>query len=111
MRHISPRSRLLFVIALAATAVLGVSQPAAAEPDDGNRAWSVRPAGADGQPDKRTHYTLQGAPGNVVKDQVLVTNSSKVKETFKIYATDAFNTPTGAFDLLSADKKPIDIGT
>jgi hypothetical protein len=79
--------------------------------DDGTRAWSVRPATAKGLPDSRTHFTLQGSPGQDVLDQVLVTNSSKVAASFDIYATDAFNTPAGAFDLLPAAKKPVDIGS
>ena len=79
--------------------------------DDGTRAWSVRPSGPDGKPDARTHFTLQGAPGESVIDQVLVSNASPVPATFEIYATDAFNTPAGAFDLLPAAKKPIDIGS
>jgi hypothetical protein len=93
----------------------GASAPDAAgapgpSTDDGDRAWSVRPAGTDGRPDTRTHYTLQGSPGDVLNDQVLVTNESKVDASFDIYGTDAFNTPTGAFDLLPAAKKPTDIG-
>jgi hypothetical protein len=79
--------------------------------DNGLRAWSVRPATSKGLPDERTHFTLQGSPGQDVLDQVLVTNSSKVAASFDIYATDAFNTPAGAFDLLPAAKKPVDIGT
>ena len=41
----------------------------------------------------------------------MVTNSSQVAAKFDIYATDAFNTSTGAFDLLPAAKKPVDIGS
>lgn len=101
--------RLSLAVALLALATLAVPGRAAADPDDGNRAWSVRPA-TEGKPDRRTHYTLQGAPGTTVEDQVLVTNASTVAAPFTIYATDAFNTDTGAFDLLAAAKKPVDIG-
>src|SRR4051812_49793088 len=84
--------------------------PARAEPvDDGNRAWSVRPATADGKPDKRTHYTLQGAAGGNVAQHVLVTNASKVRASFVIYGTDAFNTSTRAVDLLPPAAKATDI--
>jgi hypothetical protein len=85
--------------------------PTLAPGDDGKRSWSIRPATADGKPDNRQHFTLQSAAGGTLKDQVLVTNLSKVAATFDVYATDAFNTPTGAFDLLSASAKPIDIGS
>lgn len=104
----------LFALVAAAAAVAAVLTPAAAhaEPvDDGNRAWSLRPGTPDGKPDKRTHYTLQGTPGAAVEEKVLVTNSSKVPASFVIYGTDAFNTSTGAFDLLPAAQKPTDIGS
>ena len=129
----SPRSsrpvRVGWLSALAclAVAALGTGMPAAAHAavpisaagvaalplptEDDTRSWSVRPAGADGKPDARTHYTLQGTPGGTVADQALVTNLSKVPVTFDIYGTDAFNTATGAFDLLSADRKPTDVGS
>jgi hypothetical protein len=71
----------------------------------------VRPAGPDGKPDARTHYTLQANPGTTLTDRVLVTNTSKVPVSFTIYGTDAFNTATGEFDLLAADKPPIDLGS
>jgi hypothetical protein len=108
--------RRLFAL-VAAAAVAAVLAPAAAhaEPtgpaDDGNRAWSLRPGSPEGKPDKRTHYTLQGIPGAAVEEKVLVTNSSKVPASFVIYGTDAFNTSTGAFDLLPAAQKPTDIGS
>ncbi|MET7419415.1 DUF916 domain-containing protein [Dactylosporangium sp. NPDC005555] len=106
-----------FFALVAAAAVAAVLTPAAAhaEPvqpvDDGNRAWSLRPGTPEGKPDKRTHYTLQGTPGAAVEEKVLVTNSSKVTASFVIYGTDAFNTATGAFDLLPAAQKPTDIGS
>jgi hypothetical protein len=40
-----------------------------------------------------------------------VTNLSKVPVTFAVYGTDAFNTSTGQFDLLSAEKRPRDLGS
>lgn len=83
---------------------------AGAPADNGQRSWAIRPATND-KPDHRTHLTLQATPGTTLKDQVLVTNDSKVEATFNLYGTDAFNTPTGAFDLLPAASKPVDIGT
>jgi hypothetical protein len=71
----------------------------------------MRPANASGKPDNRTHFTLQGLPGGALNDQVVVSNASKVAATFSIYGTDAFNTPTGAFDLLPAAAKPVDVGS
>lgn len=79
--------------------------------DTGNRVWGVRPASADGKPDARTHFTLQATPGATLTDQALVTNLSDSAVTFSVYGTDAFNTTSGQFDLLSADRKPSDLGS
>jgi hypothetical protein len=104
----------LAVAALTVAATLAAPAVARAAPaapgDDGTRVWSARPADSGGRPDRRTHYTLQAAPKDTVNEQVLVTNSSKVAATFRIYATDAFNTPDGAYDLLAEEKKPVDVG-
>ena len=82
--------RRLIAMALAATAAVLLTPAAAhADPaDDGNRAWSLRPGTADGKPDRRTHYTLQGTPGAAVEEKVLVTNR---KALFN-YDFDALNT-------------------
>jgi hypothetical protein len=119
----TPRRFLAAALCIAAVALatpFGASGGAAAAPaqgaplrvtlDDGSKSWSVRPAGPDGKADARTHYTLQATPGTTLTDRVLVTNTSKVAVSFSIYGTDAFNTPTGAFDLLAADKPPSDLG-
>ncbi len=87
----------------------GGSQPSTA--DTGTRVWGVRPASAAGQPDARTHFTLQSNPGSTLTDQALVTNLSDTTTTFSVYGTDAFNTATGQFDLLAADRKPSDLGS
>jgi hypothetical protein len=97
------------LIALLTAAPADAAPPVA--PDDGSRVWAVRPAGADGKPDARTHFVLQGAPGAQVRDKVLILNSSHVPVAFSVYGTDAFNTPQGAFDLLNAATKPVDVGS
>jgi hypothetical protein len=104
-------TRLIVVLAALVPFFHATAAQAQQPPDDGNRAWSARPATPQGQPDRRTHFTLQGAPGQAVQDHVLITNSSKVNAAFDVYATDAFNTATGAFDLLPAARKPTDIGS
>jgi hypothetical protein len=82
-----------------------------AGPDDAAKIWSVRPAGADGKPDARTHFTLQGAPGTTLTDKALISNLSTVPITLAVYGTDARNTPDGRFDLYPADQKPTDVGS
>ena len=79
--------------------------------DNGVRRWAVRPAGKDGKPDARTHFTLETTGGHTVDDAALVTNASPVPVTFRVYGTDAFNNSTGAFDLLAAARKPTDVGS
>jgi hypothetical protein len=111
----SPIGALLATLLVTAATLVLPSAPAMAAPgtpkDDGRRIWSVRPATAHGAPDNRTHYTLQGTPGTTLTDQVRITNLSAVPVMFSIYGTDAFNTPAGVFDLLGADKKPVDVGS
>ena len=102
---------LLSVAACVAVAALAVPGQAYAAPkDDGVRSWSLRPAGPDGKPDSRTHFTLQSEPNQTVSDKALLTNQSKVPVVFNVYGSDAFNTAKGEFDLLSAAKPPVDIG-
>ena len=117
------RQRSVPVVALLAALGAGLAVPGTAhatEPvtrhalaaeDDGARRWAVRPAGKDGQPDARTHFTLQSTPGGTVSERALVTNLSAVPVTYSVYGTDAVNTPQGAFDLLGSDQKPQDLGS
>ncbi len=108
--------RLAVAVIAAGLSFVGVAPGTAmavpmAPVDNGQRIWSVRPATSKGLPDSRTHFTLQGAPGTSFIDNMLVTNLSKATVSFNVYGTDAYNTATGAFDLLPFDRKPVDIGS
>jgi hypothetical protein len=46
-----------------------------------------------------------------VTDAVTVYNYSNVPLTFRVYASDAFNTEDGSFDVLPGDQDPIDVGS
>ncbi len=94
--------------AAAATAHAGAAPGAAPAP--GGFAWSVKPAGAKGQ-SRRDFFVYSVSPGQRVRDKVVVTNMSTRKLTFRVYATDAFNTADGSFALLTADRTASDIGT
>jgi hypothetical protein len=110
-------ARRLLALVCVAAAIAPVVAPGVADAglprapqDDPSTSWAVRPAGADGKPDARTHFTLQSVPGGVLKDQALVTNLGKAAVTFVVYAADAFNSPDGQFELLGAGQPNADIG-
>ncbi|MCD0449012.1 DUF916 domain-containing protein [Actinocorallia sp. API 0066] len=72
--------------------------------------WSVQPSGPKG-PTGRDYFSYAAAPGATIQDTVGITNRGTEKLTFKVYATDAFNTADGSFALLTADRKPDDVGS
>ncbi|MBA2610158.1 MAG: DUF916 domain-containing protein [Actinobacteria bacterium] len=75
--------------------------------------WALSPAGSQdpSQPGERPNLSYAATPGQVISDSVTLFNFSNVALTFRIYATDAFNNAEGAFDLLSGNKKPTDVGS
>lgn len=59
----------------------------------------------------RAYFFHQGAAGTTVSDSATILNSSDKELTFRIFATDAMNTPSGgAFALLPVETKPKDVG-
>jgi len=72
--------------------------------------WSVQPSGPAG-PTGRDYFTYTASPGQQIRDTVGITNRSDRRLTFRLYATDAFNTEDGSFALLTADRQPSDVGT
>ncbi|WP_436494464.1 WxL protein peptidoglycan domain-containing protein [Actinokineospora sp. HUAS TT18] len=86
------------------------SAPAApAQQGKGPATFGVRPATAE-KPDNRPNFSYSATPGAVIKDHLAVANISNDPLTLKIYASDAFNTPDGGYDLLDAGRKPTDVG-
>jgi hypothetical protein len=74
--------------------------------------WSLTPAGATpGQPSTRPSLSYTLDPGATVEDSITVWNYGDTQLTFRVYATDALNTSTGAFDLLPGDQSPQDVGS
>ncbi|MEV4312599.1 DUF916 domain-containing protein [Actinocrispum sp. NPDC049592] len=93
---------------LAAAALLWVllaPQASAAAPVT----FGVRPA-TETAPDNRNNFSYGATPGAVVRDFVAVSNVSETPIGLKVYASDAFNTPEGGYDLLASGKQPTDIG-
>lgn len=111
---ISPRHLVVAVLA-ALVALLGnpVHATAAAtiRPADDHRiSWGAAPA--DTSVGKgRSRFTYALAPGSRVTDALAVVNRSDTTIKLKVYASDAFTTPSGGIDLLTADKKPRDVGS
>ena len=87
-------------------------QNAPAQNPGGANRWGFTPTGPDRTvPGPRDDFTYQLAAGASLDDSVTVWNYSDVPANFVLYATDALNTPEGAFDLLRRDQAPTEVGT
>ncbi|MFC3494708.1 WxL protein peptidoglycan domain-containing protein [Glycomyces rhizosphaerae] len=113
MRPVSA-GRIASAFGATALAVLLTAAPAAAQTEDPAQeapaTWGVNPSGQDG-PDGRAAFDLALDPGETVIDFVGVSNFSTEPITLRLYASDAYTTDTGAFDLLPADQEPVDVGS
>ncbi|WP_256988224.1 DUF916 domain-containing protein, partial [Streptomyces sp. BR123] len=91
--------------------LLPVARPHPAAAAD-NGTWGVLPTPPAGAPvTDRAYFFHQGVAGTTVGDSVTVVNSSDRERTFRVFATDAVNTPAGgAFALLPVDRTPQDVG-
>jgi hypothetical protein len=118
------RSRILGTLACACiVAISTMAVPAGAVPAPPTppvpttpvpviNSWAVAPSGPDpGQPGSRPNLSYDLAPGAKITDSVTIFNYGNTQLTFGIYSTDAFNDPSGGFDLLAGDKTPIDVGS
>lgn len=72
--------------------------------------WGVAPAN-DKLGSNRAHFSYTLQPATSITDAIAVVNRSAGVLTFKVYASDAFTTSTGAIDLLPASRKPVDVGS
>lgn len=89
---------------LVASAVPAMAQgptpsPSTTVPTDA-RSWALTPTGEPGEPGSRPDLSYQLDPGAELDDSVTLWNSSTRPTTFRVYATDAFTTREGGFDLL-----------
>ena len=75
--------------------------------------WALAPAGTDEANGigNRSNLSYVADPGIVLEDAVTLYNLSNVPLVFRIYATDAFNTADGDYDLLAADEIPVGVGS
>jgi hypothetical protein len=104
---------------LAMVAVLAGVMPAGAvaaapaptpSPSAGSVTWGVAPSSRGG-PDGRAAFTYKLDPGADLTDYAGISNYSGRPITVDVYASDAFTTPAGGFDLLPAAQRPTDVGT
>lgn len=104
-----PPPRTAFAAAAAAAVLLAFATPVAAQ-ENAPATWGVNPSSQDG-PDGRAAFDYALDPGGTVIDFVGVSNFSTEPITLRLYASDAFTSESGAFDLLPADQEPVDVGS
>lgn len=106
--------RTRITAAALAVAVLTLPCPSAdatpRTPGDDPLTWSVAPSGPQG-PNGRPALDYKLDPGATVTDHVAVTNHSRRPLILRLYASDAFTTTGGGFDLLAGNAKPTDAGS
>lgn len=102
--------RTFAALIIAVLSVPAAPVPPAPSPSTaGATTWSVAPAGVKG-PDGRPALVYKLDPGARLTDHVAVTNHSRRPLTLRLYASDAFTTLGGGFDLLAAGSRPVDAG-
>ncbi|MCC6236688.1 MAG: DUF2470 domain-containing protein [Dehalococcoidia bacterium] len=112
-----PRTRLrwrvlacLGALALAVSGLLANGGAVTAQGGPGNASWSIQPSNATGT-ETRPNLTYDLARGSTVVDYVGVQNLGEQPLSLRVYASDAFTTPEGGFDLLPAGQQPRDVGS
>ncbi|MDG4764172.1 DUF916 domain-containing protein [Solwaraspora sp. WMMD406] len=71
--------------------------------------WGVAPSSPEG-PNGRPAFEYKLDPGATLTDYVAISNHSDQPITLDVYASDAFTTDQGGFDLLAADTASVDVG-
>ncbi|SDK97718.1 WxL protein peptidoglycan domain-containing protein [Streptomyces indicus] len=107
-----PRPYALIVAAVVGLLVtLAGPLPAARAADNGT--WAVFPTPPVGsEKNTREYFAHEADPGAEIEDSATIANTSDEALTFRVFATDAVNTPQGgAFALLPVEREPKDVGT
>ncbi|HJQ48868.1 MAG TPA: DUF916 domain-containing protein [Amycolatopsis sp.] len=99
----------LLLLAFLGFSPTALAQRSPAPPTSDRVTFGVRPATAQA-PDQRNAFTYSATPGVRITDYLAVSNVGESPVDLRIYASDAFNTPEGGFDLLAATRKPLDLG-
>jgi hypothetical protein len=88
----------------------GAAAQEATEAEPAAVTWGVNPSSQDG-PDGRAAFDYALDPGDTLIDFVGVSNFGTEPITVQLYASDAYTTETGAFDLLPSSEAPVDVGS
>ncbi|MEU6242688.1 DUF916 domain-containing protein [Streptomyces sp. NPDC047024] len=99
---------LTVLTALLCTAANAVAVPGSS--GDGEISWGAAPAD-NGVGKGRSRFVYALTPGSRVTDALSVVNRGDGTIRLRVYASDAFTTPSGGLDLLAGDKKPRDVGS
>ncbi|MEU5153925.1 DUF916 domain-containing protein [Glycomyces sp. NPDC021274] len=105
-------SAAALAVSLTAAALLAMNAASAQETEEEPAAvtWGVNPSSQDG-PDGRAAFDYELDPGDTLIDFVGVSNFGTEPITVDLYASDAYTTETGTFDLLPSDQDPVDVGS
>lgn len=96
--------------ASAASPIAGASPAVAEKPDTSKlQTFGIGPANVKGL-DRRSAFIYVARPGEVIKDRFALVNYTTKPVKVKVYASDAFTTKEGAYDVLAAAKKSRDVG-
>jgi hypothetical protein len=109
--------RLFVAVVLAGCAMAGLTLPAGAAPapvapaaGPARLTFGVQPAVRTQLDSTRADFSYSATPGARVNDYIAVRNYALAPITLQTYAGDAFNGPTGAYDVLRRGQKSKDLG-
>jgi hypothetical protein len=115
-RLAAARAALITAVALAGCILASLAAPAEAAPAPSAPAtaprltFGVQPALRSALDSTRADFSYSATPGARINDYIAIRNYALAPVTLQTYAGDAFNGPTGAFDVLRRGQKSKDLG-
>jgi hypothetical protein len=104
---VAARSALATVVALVGCLLAAFAAPFSRAP---RITFGVQPALRSAPDSTRADFSYSATPGARINDYIAVRNYALAPVTLQTYAGDAFNGPTGAFDVLRRGQKSKDLG-
>jgi hypothetical protein len=106
--------RVALAVGLAAASLALAAAPAQAAPAPSAQAphitFGVQPGLRNTFDSTRADFSYSATPGARMTDYVAIRNYANAAVTLQTYAGDAFNGPTGAYDILRRGRKSKDLG-